>query len=161
MRILKYVALAVVLFSSALAQFKMDPHLYDPDADAKAEIARALKQAGQEHKRVLIVFGANWCPDCHALNYRFHQQPIESLVEKNFVVVHVDIGEGEGRYAKNTDLAEKYKVPIKKGIPALAVLSSTGKLLYSQQNGEFEAARSLDPQKIIDFLNQWKPPSKA
>ena len=150
-----------VLVGTVLAQMKWDPHLYDPDADAKAEIASAIKLASQQHKRVLLVFGANWCPDCHALNSRFHQQPIESLVEENFVVVHVDIGEGDGRYAKNTDVAEKYEVPLKKGIPALAVLSSNGKLLYSQRNGEFNSARSLDPQKIIDFLNQWKPPSKA
>jgi hypothetical protein len=110
---------------------------------------------------VLLVFGGNWCPDCHVLDYRFHQEPVKSLVESNFIVVHVDIGEGDGRYAKNTDLAQKYQIPLKKGVPAVAVLSGTGRLLYSQQNGEFEAARRLDPQQILEFLNRWKPPAKA
>ena len=41
----------------------------------------------------------------------------------------------------NLDLAGKYGVPLKKGVPALAVLSEHGALLYSQKNGEFEAMR--------------------
>jgi hypothetical protein len=46
---------------------------------------------------------------------------------------------------------------MKKGIPALAVLDSTGKLLYSQQGGEFEKARALAPEDVVAFLNKWKP----
>jgi thioredoxin-related protein len=150
--------LLLFLLTAAVAQLTFNPKLYEPDADAKAEIAKAISQAGREHKRVLLVFGANWCPDCHALDYRFHQEPLKALVENNFVVVHVDTGEGEGRYAKNVDLANKYQIPLKKGIPAIAVLSGRGQLLYSQKKGEFQSARRLDPQHIVEFLNQWKPP---
>ena len=46
---------------------------------------------------------------------------------------------------------------MKKGIPALAVLDSHGKLLYSQQGGEFEKTRSLAPEDLLAFLNRWKP----
>jgi hypothetical protein len=38
------------------------------------------------------------------------------------------------------------------------VLSERGRLLTSQTNGQFSSARRLDPQQIVDFLNQWKPP---
>jgi len=148
----------LILIAAVAAQITFDPKLYHPEANAKAEIARAINQAGREHKRILLVFGANWCPDCQALNYRFHQEPIKALVENNFIVVHVDTGEGEGRYAKNVDLADRYQIPLKKGIPAIAVLSERGRLLSSQTNGQFSSARRLDPQQIVDFLNQWKPP---
>jgi thioredoxin-related protein len=151
----------LLLMAAAAAQITFNPRLYDPDANAKAEIAKALREAGQEHKRVLLVFGANWCPDCHALDYRFHQEPIKALVESNFIVVHVDTGEGEGRYAKNVDLAELYQIPLKKGIPAIAVLSARGRLLSSQKNGQFSSARRLDPQQIVEFLNQWKAPKSS
>jgi thiol:disulfide interchange protein len=147
----------LLLLAAAAAQITFNPKLYDPDANAKAEIAKALNEAGREHKRVLLVFGANWCPDCHALDYRFHQEPIKALVESNFIVVHVDTGEGEGRYAKNVDLADQYQIPLKKGIPAIAVLSERGLLLSSQRDGQFSSARRLDPQQIVEFLNQWKP----
>ena len=42
-------------------------------------------------------------------------------------------------------------------VPALAVLAPDGTLLYSQQHGEFESARNMDPDDLIAFLNRWKP----
>jgi thioredoxin 1 len=65
----------------------------------------------------------------------------------------VDTGRGE----KNQDLMAKYEVPIKRGIPGLAVLDANGKLIYSQKNGEFENARALSPEEVAAFLNKWKP----
>ena len=126
--------------------------LYPSTADAHKEIADALQAAAKDHKRVLLVFGASWCFDCFALDYRFHQPNIEPLVDKNFHVVHVDIGKRD----KNLDLAKKYDTPIE-GVPVVAVLSSRGKLLYSQKTHEFSTARSLNPQVIVDFLKTWKP----
>jgi len=58
---------------------------------------------------------------------------------------------------KNTDVAEKYDIPLKRGVPALAVLDEHGRLLYSQKNGEFEAMRKMDQASVTEFLNQWKP----
>ena len=126
--------------------------LYPAHADAHKEIADALQAAAKDHKRVLLVFGADWCFDCFALDYRFHQPNIEPLVDRNYHVVHVDIGQGD----KNLDIAKKYETPVE-GIPVVAVLSSSGKLLYSQKAHEFSTARSLDPQVIVDFLKTWKP----
>ena len=131
-----------------------NPNLYAKDADGRAEIKEAVIKAGKGHKRVILVFGGNWCYDCHVLDSAFHQPDIQPIVDKNFEVVHVDIGD-DGK--KNGDLAEQYKVPLEKGVPALAVLDSDGKLLYSQQNGEWESTRSMDPDDIVAFLNKWKP----
>ena len=133
---------------------KPNPNLYAKDADAKAEIKEAVAQATKAHKRVILVFGGNWCYDCHVLDSAFHQPDIQPIVDKNFEVVHVDIGD-DGK--KNADLVDQYKIPLDKGVPALAILDSDGKLLYSQQNGEWESARSMDPDDIIAFLNKWKP----
>jgi thioredoxin 1 len=127
--------------------------IYPAGVDAHAEIKEALEKAGKEHKRVLVVFGANWCYDCHVLDLAFHRPDIAPLLNSSYEVVHIDIGEGE----KNQDLMQQYQVPMKKGIPALAVLESDGKLLYSQKNGEFEKARALGPEDLIQFLKKWKP----
>ncbi len=135
---------------------KLNPNLYNPQADAKHEIKEALEHAGREHKNVILVFGGNWCFDCHVLDLAFHHPEIEPELKAHFVVVHVDIGE----YDKNLDVAEQYQVPLKKGVPALAVLASDGKLLYSQRGGEFEAARSLAPEDVTAFLRKWQPASK-
>ena len=128
-------------------------NIYVPGLNAHTEIADALKLAQQKHKRVLVVFGANWCYDCHVLDLAFHRPDVAAVLNPNFEVVHVDVGQGE----KNQDIMQQYHVPMAKGIPAIAVLDSDGKLLYSQQGGEFEKARVLGPEDVIAFLNKWKP----
>jgi thioredoxin-related protein len=141
--------------SAALRQALQKKDLYPASADAKKEIDEALHSASPAHKRVLVVFGANWCYDCHVLDEAFHSPEIAPTLEKYFVVVHVDIGHAD----KNLDLAQKYDVPLNRGIPAIAVLDSTGKLIFSQKHGEFEAARSMATDDILTFLNKWKPAS--
>jgi len=130
--------------------------IYAPGLDAHTEITQAVALASREHKRVLIVFGANWCYDCHVLDLAFHRPDVETVLQKNYEVVHVDVGEGN----KNQDLMEQYQVPMNKGIPAIAVLDSDGKLLYSQKGGEFEKARALAPEDVLAFLNKWKPATR-
>lgn len=133
---------------------KPNAHLYDGSADAKEEIKKALAKASSSHQRVIVVFGANWCYDCHVLDQAFHQADVAPILEKNFQIVHVDVGD-DGK--RNNDLAAKYEIPLQKGIPALAILGPDGNLLYSQRKGEWESARSLDPDDVIAFLNKWKP----
>ena len=139
-----------VCFSQTAAKEKV---IYNESADAHAEIKEALQKAGAGHKRVIVVFGANWCYDCHVLDKAFHRPDAASIIAATYVVVHVDIGKGE----KNQDLMTKYEVPMKRGIPGLAVLDPDGKLVYSQRNGEFENARALAPEDFVAFLNKWKP----
>jgi thiol-disulfide isomerase/thioredoxin len=127
--------------------------IYAPGVDAHAEIKHALELAAKGHKRVLVVFGANWCYDCHVLDLAFHRPDVAGVLQQNFEVVHVDVGEGD----KNQDIMADYQVPMKRGIPAVAVLDGNGKLLYSQKGGEFERARALAPEDVVQFLNKWKP----
>ncbi len=125
--------------------------LYPADADAKKEIEVALTLAATDHKRVLLVFGANWCYDCHVLDRALHDGAAAQIVKESFLLVHVDIGEAN----KNLDLAKQYKIPLEKGVPAVAILGGDGKLLYSSGDGEFEAARKMMKKDLVAFLNHW------
>jgi ketosteroid isomerase-like protein len=132
----------------------MKKNIYSADADAHAEIKAAGVKAAAQHKRVLLVFGANWCFDCHVLDLAFQRPDLAPVVASGYEVVHVDLGPDEN---KNADLVRQFKVPLDKGIPALAVAESDGKLVVSQRNGEFEDARSLTPEALLEFLKKWKP----
>jgi thioredoxin 1 len=147
-------AAGVVCLSQAV---KEDKDIYNEKANARAEIKEALGKARAEHKRVIVEFGANWCFDCHVLDKALHRSDLAPILAANYEVVHVDIGRGE----KNQDLMTKYEVPMKRGIPGLAVLDADGKLVYSQKNGEFENARALAPQDFLVFLNKWKPGAQS
>lgn len=127
--------------------------LYGDSADAHAEIKQALARAKVGHKRLLVVFGADWCYDCHVLDKAFHRPDVAPTLDANFEVIHIDIGKGD----LNQDLMKDYQVPMERGIPAIAVLDDAGSLLFSQKGGEFESARSLGPDDILAFLDKWKP----
>lgn len=145
----------VVAPSSAMAQMAppfVKKNLYSSTANPKADIAAALKEAKAQKKRVILDFGGDWCGDCQVLDIYMHQSPNAELLRKYFVVVHIDIG----RMDRNVDVAAKYKVPIQKGVPALAVLDANGKLLYSQKNKEFENMRNMSSSDVTAFLNRWK-----
>jgi len=131
-------------------------HIYSETANPKADIAAALKQARLEHKRVLLDFGGDWCGDCQVLDIYMHREPNQTLLTKNFVLVHVFIDAMMAQDDKNIQLGAAYGVPITKGVPALAVLNPYGKILYSQKTGEFEDMRHMDPQSVNEFLTRWK-----
>jgi len=132
----------------------MSKDLYPASADAHADLMAAEKKAAEEHKRVLLVFGANWCFDCHVLDLAFQRPDLASVLETSYEVVHIDLGPDS---KKNADLVTQYQIPLDKGVPAVAVAESDGKLVVSQKNGEFENARGMTPEAMLAFLNEWKP----
>jgi len=136
---------------------KPNTDLYPAPEKAEAEIAHALRLAASDHKRVILVFGANWCYDCHVLDATFHSKEIVPLVNENYHVVHINIANGD----RNLDLADKYDVPLRKAVrvPSLAVLDPDGKVVYSQKNGEFDDSARIGPADVTDFLKKWAPHS--
>lgn len=147
---------ATVLLALVAALGAASEPLYDEQADARKLIAAAIKTAskpGKPAKNIVLDFGANWCFDCRVLDDQMRKPELVSVIEKSFVVVKIDVG----RYDKNLDLAEKYRVPLKQGIPALAVLDSRGKVLYVQDQGQFADARHMTYESIQAFFEQWKP----
>jgi thioredoxin 1 len=129
--------------------------LYPATANAHEDIRQAMLKASAEHKNVLLVFGGNWCIDCHLLDLYFHDPGNASLLSANYVLVDVNIGE----FDRNLDLARKYGIPLSKGVPALVVLDGAGHVLYAQRNAEFENMRVKDSSAVTAFLQKWKPRS--
>jgi len=126
--------------------------LYPAGADAKKEIDEALQRAVSDKKRVLLIFGGNWCYDCRVLDRALHEGATGKVVKEGFLVVHVDIGEGD----RNLDLVKKYKTTLDKGVPVVVILSADGNLLYGSGDGEFEAARKMMKKDLMAFLSRWK-----
>ena len=152
MNIPKYWFLILVLLVMGCAGKQPATSIYDEKADARHDIAAAIANAGESQRNIVLIFGANWCPDCRALDAHMHQAELASIIAKNYVIVQVDVG----REDKNLDLAEQYHVPIKHGIPALAVLDLRGNLLYAMDQGQFADARHMSYESIKTFFVQWK-----
>jgi len=135
----------------------MKKDIYPAKADAHAEIKDAEERAAKEHKRLLLVFGANWCFDCHVLDLAFHRPELAPVLAANYELVHVDVGLDS---EKNADIRKQFDVSLDKGVPVIAVADSDGKVVVSEKNGEFEDARQLTPEFLAKFLNKWKPQAR-
>ena len=153
MKSVKLLVLAALLALAAGTANSATHDIYPDPSQARADLAAALKTAGATHRRILLDFGGNWCGDCQVLDLYFHDARNKPILDANFVLVHINIGYMD----TNLDIAEKYGVPIKKGVPALAVLSERGTLLYSQKNGEFEAMGRMESSSVTEFLVKWRP----
>jgi thioredoxin 1 len=147
--------LAILVAFTLLPARSAERDIYPAPDQAKAELTAALAAAAANHKRVIVDFGGNWCTDCHVLDRYFHDSANAPILQANFILVHINIG----RMDENLDIAERYQIPLRKGVPALAVLGEKGELLYSQRTGEFEAMRGMQSSAVTDFLVRWKPPA--
>ena len=132
-----------------------NPELYPEPAQAHGDLDAALAAAKKDHKRVLVVFGANWCYDCHVLDAAFRSATVKPLVAA-YHVVHVNVGDA----TENTDLARRCEVQPDK-LPSLAVLDSGGHLVTSQRNGEFDNAVKIGMGDVTGFLKRWAAPMAA
>src|SRR5437762_14330599 len=61
--------------------------LYPADANAKQEISAALDRATKAQQRVLLIFGGNWCSDCHVLDRALHDGESGAPVKLRYVLV--------------------------------------------------------------------------
>lgn len=144
--------IALILLGAAPVVMAAAP-VYDETADAKADIRAALADAQRANVPVLVVFGANWCADCRVLDMAFKNGPSAPLIAKNYRVVKVDVG----RFDRNVDIAESYGVPLKKGIPAVVVLSRQAKVVYATRAGELADARNMSDDGIYEFFSKVAP----
>ena len=143
---------ALLLAAASSAALAAEP-MYPSTDRARPDIDRALKEAAASKRRVIVDFGGNWCTDCKILDINMKKPENAALLAKSFVVVHVNVG--DKGISDNFAIAERYGVPLKKGVPALVVLEADGRVVYAQKNGEFESMRSMDPKSVNDFLTRW------
>ncbi|MBL8519381.1 MAG: thioredoxin family protein [Betaproteobacteria bacterium] len=122
---------------------------YREAADAKRDIDNALGAARKSGKNVLLVFGANGCTDCNLLNAELSREKLDRLVRDHCHVVRVDVG----RMNKNLDIVNRYDPGLfKKGIPAVVLLDSTGKMKNRTAASELADARKTGADAIGAFF---------
>jgi protein disulfide-isomerase len=125
---------------------------YGTDAHTAIEVAR--RQAAREGKRVAVVFGADWCPDCFALDRALTHRLVAPILDPNYVVVKVSVGNRN----QNLDIMSDYGMDVVRGIPAIAILDPDGTLLKAQTDGEFRNASALlSVAEIVSFFHAWSP----
>jgi protein disulfide-isomerase len=135
----------------------IDIRTYEDPNEVRAAIEAAKAQAAQEGKRVAIVFGADWCPDCFAFDSALKHRLVQPIVEPAFVFLKVSIGNRN----RNLELMTDFGMAVENGIPAVAILEPDGTLVAAQRQGEFRNASSLlSVAEIVSFFHRWVPVGK-
>lgn len=150
------ILLALLLVFLAMTATAADGS-YNETADAKLEIKQALMQAATSNTPVIIVFGANWCPDCKMLDFAMKRGASAPLLSRDFKVVKVSVG----HFDQNLDLAKLYGVPLEKGIPAVVIISAKNEVLYATREGELANAENMGDDGIYKFFKQVTATVKA
>lgn len=123
---------------------------YSVWANPKDDITQALTAAKAENKPVVLVFGANWCPDCRGLSELLAKSPSAAKFAQDFKIVKINVG----NFDKNLDITKEYGNPIEIGIPGAAFLSSDGKLLHVAKAGELSKAQRGGDVGVYDFFKK-------
>ena len=105
--------------------------LYDPTADAKADIATAIALAKKENKHVFLQIGGNWCSWCIAFDKKVNEnEELKKILNDNYVIYHLN-------YSKentNSDIMKQLGFPQRFGFPAFVILDAEGNRLHTQNS---------------------------
>ena len=152
-----FLAVVLILFTTGFLSAQ-EIKIYNPEANAKEEIAKAVKKASQENKHVFIQVGGNWCPWC----IKFHRfvdadSEIKTFVEENFEVVRVNYDPKN----KNEEVLAKLGYPQRFGFPVFVILDGDGNRIHTQNSAFLEKDDGYDHEKVLRFYKNWSPSALA
>jgi thioredoxin-related protein len=147
-------ALAITISSLTFAQSdkKEAVHIYNPQANALADINQAVAKAKATKKHVFVQIGGNWCIWC----IRFHSlvdsvPELKTYLNSNYETVLVNYSKEN----KNADVLEKLGYPGRFGFPVFLILDGNGKVLHIENSAYLEEGKGHSAKKVMDFLKNW------
>jgi thioredoxin-related protein len=134
----------------------MGPDIYDPKAPAEKLVTDAIRRARSDDKRVLLLFGANWCPWCRRLHRALTQEPaVQARLRQKFVLVFIDANTRNDKQ-RNAAVIAKYGNPLQYGLPVFVVLDRDGTQLTTRETASLAADTEAQiASRVLVFLNEW------
>lgn len=126
--------------------------IYDTNWSGEELIAKAVREAKRDHKRVLIEWGFNSCVWCVRLHDLFQtDETVHPLITEKFVLVLVDSTSNEALLRQYGGKDRQYSYP------HLTVLDDDGNVLTNQNTEPLEKGKGHDPKVVAQFLRKWVP----
>jgi thioredoxin-related protein len=165
-RLILSLAIISLMGVSAMAQNTKDAapkelgHIYNPQANAQADIDAAVAKAKSSGKHVLLQVGGNWCIWCIRFHDLVEKTPeLKDYINNNYEFVLVNYSPE----AKNTAVLNKLGNPGRFGYPNFVVLDGSGKVIHIQDSGALERdkeetekeGKGHSVKKSLDFLKNW------
>ena len=126
------------------------PLPYDGKVYSVNDLNKFINTTIQSDKQPILIFGANWCPDCRIFSGTINIPKIKSYIDKNFQILYIDVK----RYEINMELMEEYGIPSAEGIPRVLVFDKNKNLLNNSNTAEWRTARDRSSQEIFNFFQE-------
>lgn len=126
------------------------PLPYDGTIYSVKNLNKFMNETIAANKQPILMFGANWCPDCRIFAGTMNIPKIKAYIEEKFNVLYIDVK----RYEINMHLMEEYGIPSAEGIPRLLVFDKEKNLLNNSRTAEWRTARDRSSQEIFDFFQE-------
>ena len=131
--------------------------IYDKAADVQAQVDKATRRPKQDNKRVLLMFGGDWCGWCHKLHELFASNAeIRKILSDEYVLVMVETAapNAETWLAKCKDaLQGRARQGCWLPVPGCARLRR--QCDHGAETNPLEEGDHHDPGKVKDFLTRW------
>jgi len=151
-RLLSHFVFVMFFFATAHAGPVKSPAklpAFDELADGTRDVRAAVGQAAAEGRLVMLVFGANWSAESRGFDEDMNAADLGSLLALSYVVVKVDVG----RLKKNLDVAARYGVPVRQGLPAVALVSGEDRTLMVVDGPKMEELRREGRPRVVRFFD--------
>ena len=120
-------------------------------------LKRAVLDASDQNKKVLLMFHASWCGWCHKMDSSLNDISCKKFFNDNFVITHVTVLESKGK--ENLENPGGLEMMLKyngkdQGLPYWVVLDKNAKLLFDSQE------RTTQPDGTVKGANIGCPASQ-
>ena len=154
-----YIVLSFMLSFSINANIMLDeddvlisplPMPYDGKVYSVSDLNKFINKTIKNYKQPVLIFGANWCPDCRIFSGTINIPKINSFIEKNYEILYIDVK----RYEINMSLMEEYGIPSQEGVPRVLVFDYDKNLINNTTTAEWRTARDRSAQEIFNFFQK-------
>ena len=151
--LLAALAISTVSFAQQKAEDKKETvKIYNPNADARADIDAAVARAKKAKKHVFVQVGGNWCSWCIAFHHLVDTTPaLKTYLDTHYETVLVNYSKEN----KNDAVLASLNYAGRFGFPVFVILDGNGKVLHIQNSAYLEEGKGHSAKKVTEFLQNW------
>ena len=126
--------------------------IYDPSANAMADITRAVTIAKKSNKHVFVKVGGNWCGWCKLYDkFSSADEDISLIMIDEYVTVLANWSPEN----RNLEAMNYLGAPQRFGYPVFVILDGDGNVLHTQDTAFLEEGRGYNKNHVLRFLKVW------
>ena len=126
--------------------------IYDPSANAMADIARAVTIAKKSNKHVFVKVGGNWCGWCKLYDkFSNSDEDIALIMRQEYITVLANWSPEN----RNLEAMNYLGAPQRFGDPVFVILDGNGNVLHTQDTAFLEEGRGYNKNHVLRFLKVW------